>query len=99
MKIQQFIDGAISADGGTISCRAVLDDGSILECGLDARIPKTKKQRLIFVGASYPTLPGARVLPRDCLEEQELIAAIRVFAEHNPSNESADMLLRGVSDR
>jgi hypothetical protein len=99
MKIQRFIDGAIAADGGTISCRAALDDGSVLECGLDARIPKTKAQRLIFVGAGYPTLPGARVLARHSPEEQEFISALHEFAEREPSDESAAMFLRGVLDR
>lgn len=99
MKIRRFIDGAIAADGGTISCRAALDDDSVLQCGLDARVPKTKAQRLIFVGAGYPTLPGARVLARDSAEEEEFIAALREVAEREPADKSAAMLLRGVLDR
>jgi hypothetical protein len=41
MRFQRFIDGVIAADGGTSAYRVELDDGSILECGLAARIPKT----------------------------------------------------------
>ena len=51
MKIERFLDGAVAADGGTVSCRAVLNDGTVLELGLDARIPKTKAERQILIGA------------------------------------------------
>jgi hypothetical protein len=81
MKIERFLDGAVAGDGGTIACRAALDDGTILELGLDARIPKTKAQRQVFVGAGYPTLPGARVLARNSPEEQDVIAAIQDYLD------------------
>lgn len=81
MKIDRFIDGAVGADGGTIACRAALDDGTVLELGLDARIPRTKAQRQIFVGAHYPTLPGARILERGSREEQDVIAAIQDYLD------------------
>ena len=57
MKIQRFLDGAVASDGGTISCRALLDDGGVLQCGLDARIPMTKSERFIFVEADVPQAP------------------------------------------
>lgn len=81
MKIERFIDGAVAADGGTIACRAALDDGTVLELGLDARIPKTKAQRQVFIGAGYPTLPGARLLERGSGEEHDVIAAIQDYLD------------------
>ena len=81
MEIKGFIGGAVAGDGGTISCRVMLGDGTLLDLGLDARIPKTKAERLIFIGASYPTLPGARVLPRGSPEEYDVITAIRGYLD------------------
>ena len=54
MKFQRFIDGAVASDGGTISCRALLDEGKVLQCGLHARIPMTRSERLIFAGPGVP---------------------------------------------
>jgi len=82
MKIQRFLDGAVAADGGTIACRAVLEDGTVLELGLDGRIPRTKKQRQVFVGAGYPTLPGVRILARQSREE-ELIGAVKEYLDRS----------------
>lgn len=81
MKIERFVDCAVVMDGGTITCRAVLGDGTVSELGLDARIPKTKAQRHIFIGAGYPTLPNARILERGSREEQEVIAAIEDYID------------------
>jgi hypothetical protein len=81
MKINRFIDGAIATDGGTISCRAELDNGTVWELGLDARIPKTKDQRQIFIGAGYPTLPGSSILDRGSNRELEVIAAIQDYLD------------------
>lgn len=81
MKIVRFIDGATAGDGGTISCRVQLADGVIIDLGLDSRIPKKKSDRLVFIGAGYPTLPGARILPRGSSEEQDIIAAIQDYLE------------------
>ena len=83
MRIERFLGGAIAADGGTVSCRAVLDDGSILELGLDARIPKTKAQRQVFIGAGYPTLPGAQILARGSQEEQDVVTAIQDYLDRH----------------
>lgn len=83
MKISKFLGGAIAADGGTISCRAVIEDGAIVELGLDARIPKTKAEREIFIGAGYPDLPGASLLLRDSSEEYEVIEAISDYLDRN----------------
>jgi len=35
MKIERFLSGAVAGDGGTISCRAVLHDGTVVDLGLD----------------------------------------------------------------
>lgn len=83
MKIERFLDGVIVADGGTVSCRAVLDDGSTVELGLDARIPRTKAQKQVFIGASYPTSPGARTLARGSQEERDVIAAIQDYLDRH----------------
>ena len=95
MKIKQFIEITTIADGGTISCRATLHGGTILEFGLDARTPRTKAERQIFIGASYPTLPGARILPRHGKEEQEFIAAIQA---HLAQQEPSDTMARAFID-
>ena len=81
MKIQRFIGGAVAADGGTIACQAELDDGTVLDLGLDSRIPKKKSERLVFVGAGYPTLPGARILPRGSREELDVVAAVQDYLD------------------
>ena len=81
MKIERFIDGAMAADGGTIACRVALDDGTVLDLGLDSRIPKKKAERLVFIGAGYPTLPGARMLPRGSREEQDVVAAVQDYLD------------------
>jgi hypothetical protein len=81
MKIERFIDGAVAADGGTISCRVQLADGAVTDLGLDARIPKKKSDRLVFIGAGYPTLPGARILSRGSSEEQDVVAAIQDYLD------------------
>ena|SRR5205809_7629684 len=81
MIIHRFIDGAVAGDGGTISCRVALYDGTVLELGLDSRIPKKKAERLIFIGAGYPTLPGARLLPRGSREEQDVVAAVQDYLD------------------
>lgn len=99
MKIHRFIDGAIAADGGTSSYRAELSDGSILECGLDARIPKTKAQRVIFVGAGYPTLPGARIFSRGSADEQEFVGSLREFISREPDDKLAVDFLDAILDR
>jgi hypothetical protein len=99
MKLQRFIDGAIAADGGTSSYRVALIDGSVLECGLDARIPKTKAQRVIFVGAGYPTLPGARTLSRGSTDEQEFVTSLREFIGRAPDDKLAADFLDAILDR
>jgi hypothetical protein len=96
VKIERFIDGTVAADGGTIACRAVLDDGTVLELGLDARLPKAKAQRQVFIGAGYPTLPGARILERGSREEQDVIAAIQDYLDQCwPCNDSCSQALIG----
>jgi hypothetical protein len=99
MKFHRFIDGAVASNGGSISCRALLDDGSVLQCGLDARIPMTKSERRIFVGADAPESPSARVVQRHSTEEQEFVAALQEFVSREPSDKVAEMLLRAVLDR
>jgi hypothetical protein len=81
MKIERFLSGAVASDGGTISCRAVLQDGTVIDLGLDSRLPKKKGDRLVFIGAGYPSLPGARILPRGCREELDLVAAIQDYLD------------------
>lgn len=83
MKIERFLGGAVAADGGTISCRIMLHDGSELDLGLDCRIPTVRADRKIFIGAGYPTLPGARVLSRDTPEELEVINAIQDYLDRS----------------
>jgi len=99
MKISRFLLSAIAADGGTIFCRVLLDDGSELDLGLDGRIPKRKKDRVVFVGASYPSLPGAKVLARDSKEESEVLAAVTFYTHLNPQDESARDFLSALIDR
>lgn len=99
MKFQRFIDGAIAADGGTFACRVELDDGSILECGLDARVPKLKAQREVFVGAGYPSLPGARILARGSAEERDFVGALREFVRREPGDQLAADFLQAILDR
>jgi hypothetical protein len=99
VRFQRFIDGVIAADGGTSAYRVELADGSILECGLDARIPKTKPQRVIFVGAGYPTLPGARSFPRGSAEEEEFVGALSEFISREPADQLAADFLRAILDR
>ena len=96
MRFQRFIDGAVAADGGTSAYRVELDDGSILECGLDARIPKTKAQRVIFVGAGYPTLPGARSFARESAEEQDFVSALQEFINREPTDQLAGCFLQVI---
>lgn len=83
MKIERFLGGAVAGDGGTITCQVELDNGTLLDLGLDARIPKKKQDRLLFVGAGYPSLPGARVLARGAREETEVIAAIQDYLDRH----------------
>lgn len=99
MKIARFVLGAVAADGGTVVCRVALDDGSEMDLGVDARIPKQKKDRLVFVGAGYPTLPGARLLARWSHEESTIIEAVRTYADSHRSEQEVLMLLRAIEDR
>jgi hypothetical protein len=97
MKIDRFVSGAIATDGGSISCRAILDDGGVLDLGLDARIPRSKSERLIFVGAGGPGV--ARTIARHSTEEDEIISALREYLSRDPADEVAKLLLDGVLDR
>jgi hypothetical protein len=99
MKITRFLYCAAAADGGTIACRVTLDDGRELDIGLDGRIPKTKKDRVLFVGAGYPTEPEARILARDSKEEEEAIQAIQTYAAEHPEDEGAGQLIHAIIDR
>lgn len=99
MKFQRFIDGAMAMDGGTLSYRVELQDGGVLECGLDCRAPKSKDQRVIFVGASYATLPGARSFERESEEEQGFIDELRDFVRSEPGDELAADFLWAILDR
>ncbi|MBK8477803.1 MAG: hypothetical protein IPL39_16305 [Opitutaceae bacterium] len=76
----------------------VLDDGRGIRHRVDGRIPKTKNERVVFVGAGYPSLPGARALSRESPEEKEVIEAIAEFVRRAPS-EPATMLLNAITDR
>src|SRR5687767_10958849 len=80
MKIERFISSAIATDGGTIMCRVALADGSEVDLGLDCRIPKLKKDRLLFVGA-YPTQLGSHLLARGSKEEKEVIDAVQAYLD------------------
>ena len=99
MKIRRFLESAIASDGGTMVCRVLLEDGSVLACGLDCRIPRTKAERTIFVGAGYPTEPGARALVRNGVEEQQFVGEVRDHVRRTPSDAEADDFLRYVLDR
>jgi len=99
MKIKRFLGGAVALDGGTISCQAELEDGSVLDVGLDARIPKVKSERRIFIGAGYPTQPGARILERDSAEEKEVAAAIQELLRRDKSDEMSLALMAAILDR
>lgn len=84
MKIQRFISGAVAGDGGTIVCRVALADGGEVELGLDGRIPKLKKDRVLFIGA-YPTQSAARSLARGSDEEKEVIDAVQAYLDEHCS--------------
>ena len=99
MKIKRFLSAAVAGDGGTIVCRAELGDGALLDVGLDARIPKTKAERRIFVGAGYPTEPGANILERGSTAESEFIAALQEFLNRDKSDEMALALMKAIQDR
>ena len=53
MRIERFLEGAVAGDGGTIVCQVELDDGTLLDVGLDSRMPKNKSERLVFIGTVY----------------------------------------------
>ena len=80
MNIDRFIWSAVAADGGTTVCRVALSDGRDLEIGVDARIPKRKEDRLLFLG-SYPTDPASRILARGSEQEKEVIDAIQKYLD------------------
>lgn len=80
MRIERFLSSMIVADGGTVVCRALLADGSELELGLDARIPKQKSERVVFTGA-YPGMPESRLLTRGSEEEKEVIDAVQRYLD------------------
>jgi hypothetical protein len=77
----------------------LLEDGSVLTCGLDCRIPRAKAERTIFMGAGYPTEPGARMLTRNSVEEQQFIDGLHDYVRHNPSDAEAEHFLRSILDR
>jgi len=62
--------------------RVLLDDGSELDLGLDARIPKQKKDRVLFTGA-YPGRPGSSLLARGSKEEAKIIDAVQTYLDEN----------------
>ncbi len=99
IKIARFLSGAVAADGGTVTCRVVLADGSELDLGVDGRIPKQKKDRVLFIGAGYPTLPNARVISRGSKEENEVIDAVQAYVHEHASAEEAAMLLEAIVER
>jgi hypothetical protein len=99
MKFKRFIDGWIAADGGTSTYRIELEEGDILECGLDARIPQYKSQRAIFIGACYPTLPGARSYARGSEEELDFVDTLREFIRREPTDQMALDFLQLILDR
>ena len=99
MKIRRFVDSAVAADGGTMVCRVLLEHGSVLACGLDCRIPRTKAERTIFVGAGYPTEPGARTLDRNSVEERQFIDELHDYVRRTPSDAEADRFLSYILDR
>jgi len=81
MKIERFLDGAIAADGGTIACRVALDDGTVLDLGLDSRIPKKKAERLVFINASMLD-QGWRWLHGFCQRFNLFCPVLRAMAIH-----------------
>jgi hypothetical protein len=99
MKMRRLFDSAVAADGGTMVCRVLLDDGTVLACGLDCRIPRTKAERTIFVGAGYPAEPGARTLIRGSVEEQQFIDELHNYVRRTPSDAEAENFLRYILDR
>jgi hypothetical protein len=91
----------ILADGGTTVSRAQLADGSEVWLGLDRRIPKLRKEHVLFVGADYPTKPGARVLAKGSEEEAEVIAALQDYVARLPGREDSAAVdfLEALHDR
>ncbi len=80
MNIHRFIWSAVASDGGTTVCRVALSDGCEVEIGVDARIPKRKEDRLLFLGP-YPTDPASRILARGSGQEKEVIDAIQEYLD------------------
>jgi len=97
--MRRFIDSAIAPDGGTMVCRVLLEDGSVLCCGLDCRIPRAKTERTIFIGAGYPTEPGARTLNRTSVEEHRFMSELHEYVRRTPSDAEATNFLRYILDR
>jgi hypothetical protein len=99
MKVQRFVDCAVAADGGTMVCHVLLEDGSVLACGLDCRTPRTKAERTIFVGAGYPTERGVRTLIRNSVEERRFIDELHDYVRRAPSDTEAGSFLSYILDR
>ncbi len=103
MEIRQFKSGAVAADGGTMSYEVELSDESMCYIGLDARIPQRKSEWCIFIGAGYPTLPGACLLEQGSAEEREVIQAIEQYIRNGDQTSNpvklAISLLEAINER
>jgi hypothetical protein len=83
MRIERFVSGMILTDGGTLACRVVLDDGAEVGLGLDARVPRSEAERLVFIGSDDPASSDARFLARGSVEEREVVAAIEDYLDRS----------------
>jgi hypothetical protein len=99
MEFQRFISDAVASDGGTISCRALLGDGTHMDCGLDRRLCSNDTGQRIFVGAGHPAAAGARMLQRGSAEELAFINALRQYLCHQSEDSVAAHLLTAIMAR
>jgi hypothetical protein len=91
-------------EDGTLGVQLVDRRGKQFLCGLDgghcasveARKQSASWPRRVFVGATYPTRAGARLLPLWGTEEKALIHLLTVAVADSISDAQNDLLLRGA---
>ena len=95
MRIERFISGVDTLDGGTIHCTLLLEGGSTLEIGKDGRtFPQHKTHGLVFFGSS-PDSRDVCFLGKGSQEENDLISAISDFLDRNCSQLWREALIDG----
>lgn len=81
MRIERFISGFQTLDGGTIHVEFQRDDGSVVKMGQDGRTcPEHSTHGTLFFGNSPE---DGIYLVKDNAEENEVIAAILEYLDRN----------------